>query len=204
MKKIGRPGNPNRPTHRPCEVCGARSGQYSRTCSMVWRDTRRLRIKLSKIETWPPPIFENAKWLPLTRGAFALVDDADYARFSSVAWTYNSGYAGRNRDGRRVLLHREVLGLTHDDKCEVDHKDRNPLNCRKENLRIATRAQNTANMRGRIARSGYRGVAAAVNGRWYTKVHGKFVGAYDTAKEAAEAYDVEARKVFGEFAVLNF
>jgi hypothetical protein len=40
--------------------------------------------------------------------------------------------------------------------------------------------------------------------RFIAKIAHCYIGSFKTAKEAAEAYDIEARKRYGEEAVLNF
>jgi hypothetical protein len=96
---------------------------------------------------------------------FAFVDDEDYERVCLYRWYvgtkgYVVAYLGR-KDGKALFarLHRFVLGLTSKDP-QVDHRSRNKLDNRKENLRFATTTQNTQN-RSRLslrARSGYRNV----------------------------------------------
>lgn len=44
-----------------------------------------------------------------------------------------------------VLLHRLILGLSKGDRRIIDHINRSALDCRKENLRIATRSGNNSN-----------------------------------------------------------
>ena len=57
-------------------------------------------------------------------------------------------------------MHRQILGLAHGDKLQVDHKDRNSLNKTRENLRVATGAQNGANKgKQRSNKSGFKGVS---------------------------------------------
>lgn len=91
---------------------------------------------------------------------------------------------------------------------EIDHKDRNGTNNRIGNLRKATRQQNNMN-RGirKNSSTGYVGVSKS--GRKFRAqiaCDGKdfWLGVFATAEEAAKRYDLEAKKLYGEFAHLNF
>ena len=99
----------------------------------------------------------------------------------------------------------------------VDHKDRNPLNNQKSNLRWATKQQNAmnSNRKAGTTSSIYKGVTLKKNLKskpWMTTISrtidGKreycFIGYFKTQKEAAIAYDAKAREFYGEFAFLNF
>lgn len=154
--------------------------------------------------------------IPLTRGKVALIDDCD-AHLAAFKWYANpdgfNWYAVREvmRDGQRQRfhLHREVLGIV-DPSVPVDHVSGDGLDCRRQNLRQATRGQNQAN-RGMMRNntSGYRGVQWDPRGRTWRariKVRWRFrhLGQFDTAEAAGRAYDAAARESFGEFARLNF
>lgn len=92
---------------------------------------------------------------------FAIVDDADLPYLSEWRWKAkpngggNNVYAVRNTviNGRHVTIrmHREVLGLSASDPCDVDHKNHFGLDNRRKNLRVATRSENIANARNRVA-----------------------------------------------------
>ena len=96
--------------------------------------------------------------------------------------------------------------LTRDDI--VDHINQDPLDNRRQNLRLATRSQNAANL-GPYANntSGYKGVDFN-RGKWRARITQDgvryFLGTFDTAEDAARAYDQKALELFGEFASLNF
>lgn len=115
----------------------------------------------------------------------------------------------------RVYVHRLVMKLRPNSKFQVDHINRNPLDNRSSNLRLATAKQNAANTQKKTrAKSGYRGVikrSDKLNRPWLAycgpkKRSGgyKSIGYFATASEAAHAYDKAALQRWGEFAILNF
>lgn len=83
---------------------------------------------------------------------------------------------------------------------EVDHVNRNGLDNRSDNLRIATSSQNKAN---RIVPNpaGFKGVTRKGK-RWVAQCNG-YIGCYGSAKEAAKAFDIAVVREYGEFALTN-
>lgn len=154
------------------------------------------------------------KKLELTQGQFALVDDEDFDELNRYSWSAfysplsKTYYAKRKREGRSVVLQRQIMKAKK--RQRVDAINGDTLDCRKENLRVGSVSQITAGAAiPKTNKTGYKGVIRP-NGRhrWRTciRVNGKNIhgGSYDTAEEAARAYDTLARKHFGEFARLNF
>ena len=153
------------------------------------------------------------KVVTLSKGHYAQVDDADYERVAQHNWCVQDLgtriYACRNvrrEDGSRTheYLRRFILAtpLEH-----IDHKDGNGLNCQRHNLRGATRSQNYANRkRSRANTSGFKGVVKH-GGVWTAQigVFGRrvYLGSFATARQAAEAYDLAALILHGEFAQMN-
>lgn len=110
---------------------------------------------------------------------------------------------------RKIYMHRAITGAGPG--IVVDHKDRNILNNCRSNLRVTTGTFNNAN-RGEYYREGLTGFRGVTRAGWGNKFRAritfageeKYLGAFSTAEEAARVYDEEARKLFGEFAWLNF
>lgn len=158
--------------------------------------------------------------IPLTKGLFALIDETDAPLIVPHLWgahirphTY---YACRKIGGRvnatTVYMHQVILGLERG--TDVDHIDGNGWNNVRSNLRRATRSQNLGNARLRAdSQSGFKGVSRYRKnpgdiGRWVAMIGNggktRNLGYFDTPEEAARAYDVEARRVYGAFARPNF
>lgn len=160
--------------------------------------------------------------IQLTKGAVAIVDDRDFKRVSRYKWRLAENkrtgqrYAISNTGGphsqrKGLALHSFILRVPPG--FEVDHRDRDGLNCRRSNLRKATATQNRQNQKvQRNNRCGFKGVRRDKRTnriRSYTAricQDGKRIslGFHLTAEEAARAYDAEARVRFGKFARLNF
>ena len=150
--------------------------------------------------------------IPLTRGKATIIDPED-AYLAAWRWRSNSySYAVRDQlvDGKRATVFMHNLILPSDCGMDVDHINRNPLDNRRANLRLATRGQNNANRSTqRNNTSGFRGVGWwKTRGKWRAiiKVNGRTrtIGVFDDPIAAAKARDSVALDAFGSFAVLNF
>jgi len=152
-----------------------------------------------------------SKEISITQGQVTLVDDEDYEYLSQWKWqaekylkcyrvfrTQKTGYIKK----KKFYMHRVIMNPPDD--MEIDHKNRNPLDNRRQNLRIATTTQNMWN-RTSTSKSGYRGVKTS--GKKYQARIGTgrtYIGTFNTAEEAACAYDEKAKEFYGEFANTNF
>ena len=164
----------------------------------------------------------------LTQGKEALVDDDDYEMFMEHKWcadkcwnNKDKFYVRRNspRDSngkqKTIKMHRVIMNAPKGK--QVDHINGNPLDNRKDNLRVCTHQQNQMN-RGRTNnnKSGYKGVhykkrtKSMINERskpWVAQIYLNdkkiHLGTYKTKEEAALVYNKKAIELYGEFVYLN-
>ena len=134
-----------------------------------------------------------------------LTNDGRYAR------AYIKRHGGKSTALARAIMN-PPIGL------EVDHINGNPLDNRRENLRVCTRSENMRNRKKTTQKYRFKGVTYHASGnydgskggncgRWraYTRVMGKrvWLGYHATEEDAALAYNAYASAAFGEFARLN-
>lgn len=81
----------------------------------------------------------------------ALVDEADYAAVSRYSWCLSGRYVRGRVNGKHISLHQFLLGKK--DGMVIDHIDRDPCNCRRDNLRHVTPDQNAANSEHRMRKT---------------------------------------------------
>jgi hypothetical protein len=140
-----------------------------------------------------------------------IIDDEDYESIRhytpNVRKTTTSFYINLKYKEDSHALHRFLLNAPYG--IEVDHKNRNGLDNRRCNLRLATKAQNRYNsFDEKKSASGFKGVYwAKEKNMWCTRItHNDKViqGGYFKCKiDAAHRYNELAIECFKEFAYLN-
>lgn len=154
----------------------------------------------------------------LSKRIFFLIDSEDYKKVRKYSWypavvKKKKGsiiYVKTIFRNKHLYLHN--LLVKKPKHKFIDHINRNGLDNRKQNLRVATKLENMFNrLSGKKNKTGYIGVLKnkrAPIHPYYGRVtkNGKsyVVGYYKTAIEAAIARDKKAKELHGEFAMLNF
>lgn len=147
--------------------------------------------------------------IPLSRGKFAKVDEADYEWLNQWFWFYSGpGYAVRCENGVWFHMHRIITNAP--DGMDVDHINRDSIDNRRCNLRVCLHSQNLGNSWRTKP-----GKTSRFKGVHWDKIANKFVamgcenyktiylGASRSEVQAAIIYNEWARRNFGEFARVN-
>ena len=159
------------------------------------------------------------KKIKLTQRQYAIVDDADYEELSKYKWHahrrktgifYALRWSARKKGKRHLIqMSREILGLKKGDPRQADHVNHITLDNRRDNIRICTNQQNQQNQKPSLnTTSQYKGVYwCKQKKRWHARIkinrESKYLGLFTKEKYAAQAYNLAAKRHFGEFALLN-
>ncbi len=152
------------------------------------------------------------KTIELTQGKLAIVDDADFENLSQFAWyaakhrkTFYAMRSGGYRDGKQlaaIRMHRQIVGAKVGE--QVDHRDGNGLDNRRENLRFCDSVSNARNRR--LESKGVRRRGDRPRGKrlWNARItvdrKTRSLSWFETQEQARAAYDAAERELFGEFA----
>lgn len=154
--------------------------------------------------------------IELSNGGTAFIDDEDLEKVKMYKWykikDHNVHYAMAhfyNTDGKRsnLSLHRLITNAKKGQI--VDHVNRDGLNNCKSNLRFSDCSQNSANRikMPHAIYSKFKGVSwSKRNNMWVARIcskKGKYARYFHNENDAAIAWNIQARLIYGEFALLN-
>ena len=137
-----------------------------------------------------------------------LVDEELFHSLQMFSWSFSHGYVQGTVNNKDIALSRYIMNYTGKDI--VDHINNNPLDNRKENLRIITRQQNVMNQSVQLNKtSKFIGVTwDKERKKWSASLQinsvRKHLGRFTDEIEAAKARDQATIQYFGEFGNLNF
>lgn len=119
------------------------------------------------------------------------IDICDYDMVKDYVWHLSNNYIVGKVDKKEIKLHRFLLSPTKEE--EIDHKDRDTLNNRRNNLRIISRSENcfnrglqsnnTSGQVGVYKLTDYNRFAAQIN----YDGNRIYLGSFDTHEEAVNA-----------------
>jgi hypothetical protein len=196
----------------PKTVCHCSSACFRVTVTA--RKQAERRILEAKYSEKNPPL-SGCRWIAVTSGAkrfvFSLIDEDAFDEASTILWHLSTmGYVfTRNTPGKVTIhLHHIAFGEKPVDG-EIDHINRDSLDNRRSNLRLATHAQNMWNMAPRPNREGFIGIRRQRGMKaWIARIayNGSrlYLGQFETPEEAARAYDEAVLRLHGEFAKVKF
>ncbi len=127
--------------------------------------------------------------IQITNEHVAIVDESDAERLLKFRWWIDNGYAKTKVSGRVVQM--AAMLMPKRSGYIIDHKNRNRLDSRRENLRWATAHQNSKNRSTHSNNtSGAKGVSFHVRrNKWVAYIRGPFgarhLGCFNTVEEAS-------------------
>jgi hypothetical protein len=194
-----------------CAVCsnpltGKQKIYCSHKCKNVKQTSKRLTLTQGK-----KLILDS---LSLGNEAFDLAStDNNLVGLNKFNWYINSkGYAQSCATLGSCKLHHiiwEFFNGSIPNGYIIDHENRNKLDNKLSNLRLATAKQNSYNKKATHNKkaSKYKGVHKTASGKYQSQiwVNGKnrALGSYETEEEAATVYNQYAKQIQGIFAYQN-
>ena len=130
----------------------------------------------------------------------AICDKDKVEELKQYCWHVSrNGYAVSRKDGKWYRMHRIIANANCDEL--VDHMNRNKLDNRIENLRIASSSINNFNKNIRDSKSGITGVYKR-GSKWRSTITVNHInihlGYFDTLEEAIESRNIAELKYYGE------
>lgn len=155
---------------------------------------------------------DDIAYVYTNKGEQIIIDAEDYDKIKHLCWgltNLNYVYATEHLTHKNVQIHRVIMDILDKPDIIVDHKNGNPLDNRKSNLRLCTKAQNSYNKRMQpYNTSGVTGVTwDKRTNKWKASIGYKgktlHLGTFDSKQDAINARKQGEDKYFGEFSYNN-
>ena len=177
-------------------LCGKHYAQFKRRGCIPER-TQRNTNEIIEYEDYAEIILYDKLGEEIAR---AIIDVECIDMVKNYKWCFSDGYATNHQVGS---LHRYIMN--YPDDMVVDHINRNPLDNRRENLRICTQQENQFNHS--IQSNNTSGIPGVVwhkrNNKWIAQIQingkQKYLGSFKSKEEAAEARRQAEIEYFGEY-----
>jgi len=164
------------------------------------------------------------------KGVYAIIDSEFYDTISQITWSEGGSRKGKQmyavhqqwnktiKKSKKISMHRFIYSLKFGKikkGLQIDHINRNKVDNRICNLRLATHQQNGFNCEKKPTRAK---ISSKYKGVWFRSDYGRVkrwvaeikfnykkivLGYYLTEEEAAIAYNKKAKELQGEYAVIN-
>lgn len=131
-----------------------------------------------------------------------LISPEDEELIKKYKWHNSHGYAAGWVEGKKTRMHHLILGKPTKGMV-VDHINRNSLDNRRENLRFATKEQNSQNAEKRKNKQYFGICFSKREQKWKSFCQRYSLGNYKNPLDAALVYDKCAYLLFGEHAKTN-
>ncbi len=132
-----------------------------------------------------------------------ICDNSDWELLKQYKWCFNDRYVSTIINKKRILIHRLIMQPLENQ--EVDHIDNNPLNNKKNNLRICSSSENNMNRKKpKNNTSGHKGVyfdKKAQKWRVYIQINKrtKYIGSYEDIETAIKYREKYEKEIYKEF-----
>ena len=180
---------------------------HTKSCGCLQKEiVRQMQKKNNKYK-----IQGNEVFMYTSSGKEFTIDIQDFENIRKYCWHDDNKYiftnVFENGKKKRMQLHRLIIQCPKN--MIVDHKDGNPLNNKRNNLRICTRAENNRNIA--LKHNNTSGVTGV---DWIEKLHkwraritynykSIHIGYYETINQAMQARVEAEEKYFGQFSRTN-
>ena len=135
---------------------------------------------------------------------YCLVSKEDFNHLNQFKWSLDGKYVSRKFNGKKWRIHRyikiEILKYNLSSKNIIDHIDNNPLNNKRDNLRVVNPSQNNRNKQKQInTTSQYMGVSYhKASKNWLVEIKfnkKRYKGFYDNEHHAGYQYNLWCKEL---------